>query len=392
MHRTYLDVHILQTVPPSNLNRDETGTPKWATYGGVRRARVSSQAWKRATRVRFAEVLPRSDLAVRTRELVDVITGRLTTASVPAALAADAAMAVVASLGLTTKKTKRQDGRDAHDTEYALFLGHQHIDEITDAVAAHLTRGRPDVKRAVAAADPNAVVAGAQPVDIALFGRMVADVSHLNVDAACQVAHALSTHGVDTEFDYFTTVDEEKASRGDKGAAMIGTVEFNSAVLYRYATVDLPHLASNLGGDWERAVAAATAFADAFVRSMPSGKQNTFANRTLPEVVVLAVRDDQPLNLVGAFEDPVVSDSGFLRESFKRLADHASVVHRLYDATPVLTVATYDPSLGQRLGVADTVGRATPLAQALNAVRARLVAPADAPVPAPAGAGTGEPA
>ncbi|MCL9760950.1 type I-E CRISPR-associated protein Cas7/Cse4/CasC [Frankia sp. AiPa1] len=387
----FLDLHILQTVPPSNLNRDETGTPKWATYGGVRRARVSSQAWKRATRIHFIREIPHTDLAIRTRELVDVFTAGLTGAGVAADIADGAARLVVAALGLKTKKATRPDRREAQDTEFAMFLGQRHIDRIVELVAAGLTAtAKPNAKKVVEAAEPLAVVSGAQPIDVALFGRMVADVTRLHVDAACQVAHALSTHDVDTEFDYFTTVDEVKEARGEAGAAMIGTVEFNSAVLYRYASVNLPSLATNLGGDEQRAAEAATAFADAFIRSMPSGKQNTFGNRTLPEVIVLTARADQPLNLVGAFEEPVVSDGGFLAPSFQHLAEHAAAMYKMYDADPASTAAVYTPRLGTLPQVSDVFGAATPLPEALATMRSRLATLlTDAGTPGHAGSSSG---
>ena len=124
----------------------------------------------------------------------------------------------------------------------------------------------------------------------------------MNVDAAAQVAHAISVHPVETEFDYFTAVDDYLQA-DESGAGMIGTVEFNSSTLYRYATVDVNRLADNLG-DAVAARRAVEAFVESFVRSMPTGKQTTFANRTLPEAVVVMVRDSQPINLVGSLREP----------------------------------------------------------------------------------------
>lgn len=135
-------------------------------------------------------------------------------------------------------------------------------------------------------------------VDVALFGRMVADDANLNVDAACQVAHAISTHAVATEFDYYTAVDDQNPAE-ETGAGMIGTIEFDSATLYRYATINVPALLRSLG-DTEATAQAVEAFVRSFATSMPTGKQNTFANRTAPDAVVVMVRPDRPVNLVGA--------------------------------------------------------------------------------------------
>lgn len=175
-------------------------------------------------------------------------------------------------------------------------------------------------------------------VDLALFGRMVADDAAVNVDASCQVAHAISTHSVENEFDFFTAVDDVKSqdqAETDAGAGMMGTVEFNSSTLYRYATINLDMLRENLGSD-DATVRAVDAFAQAFVKAMPTGKQNTFANRTLPEAIYVSVRDDQPVSLVGAFENAVTSreDTGFLAPSVSRLVKEAADIEDAYGVKP----------------------------------------------------------
>ena len=127
---------------------------------------------------------------------------------------------------------------------------------------------------------------------------MVADAPETSVDAACQVAHAIPTHEVIDQFDYFTAVDDEAQEADERGAGMIGSIEFNSATLYRYAAVDLRELAENLDGDRDRALDLAIAFTRAFATSMPTGRADTFANHTRPEFVLLAVRDAQPVSHV----------------------------------------------------------------------------------------------
>lgn len=153
-------------------------------------------------------------------------------------------------------------------------------------------------------------------MDMALFGRMVASDPSLNYDAAAQVAHSISTHAVQNEFDYFTAVDD-CAPEDSAGAGHLGTVEYNSSTLYRYATVNMVELAHLLGA--EKAAQAVRVFGEAFIRSMPTGKQNSFANRTLPDAVYVTLREDQPVNLCGAFEKPVrKSPEGYAEPSRRR--------------------------------------------------------------------------
>ena len=165
---------------------------------------------------------------------------------------------------------------------------------------------------------------------------MVADNTDLNIDAACQVAHAISTHAAENEYDFFTAVDDEKSrsEEEDAGAGMMGTVEFSSATMYRYATVNIDMLRHNLG-DGQAALRALEVFIRGFCLSMPTGKQNTFANRTVPEAVVVAVREDQPVSLVGAFEEAVPADAarGYVARSVEALARHAATIEDNYGLT-----------------------------------------------------------
>ena len=338
MTRTFVDVHVLQTVPPSNINRDDTGSPKTAYYGGVRRARVSSQAWKRATRTAFEDHLDRSSLGVRTKRVVDLVAERIVELDDNLAeQATQHAAAVLTAAGITLEKPRaktKNKGADAESTEeeseqsqYLLFLSRSQVDQLaTLAVKAAGDGGSVDKKAAKAAADTS------NSVDVALFGRMVADSADLNVDAAAQVAHAISVHAVDNEFDYFTAVDD-KAPEDNVGAGMIGTIEFNSSTLYRYATVDLGALRHNLGDDEATAVAV-EAFVRAFVTSMPAGKQTTFAHRTLPDAVVVQVRTGQPVNLVGAFEEAVETGPGSsrVRRAAERLVTYGQDLDAAFDA------------------------------------------------------------
>lgn len=352
MARTIVDIHVIQTVPPSNINRDDTGSPKTAVYGGQRRARVSSQAWKRATRDAFDTLLDRTELGVRTKRVVELI-GTAITAQDPTLTeerSQELAAAVLNAAGIKTVAARKKGEPD--ESGYLIFLSNQQVTSLAElAVNAAHTAG-PD-KLAIETKDARARADRNHSVDVSLFGRMVADVTDLNVDAAAQVAHALSVHAVNNEYDYFTAVDDHKNNdeAEDAGAGMIGTVEFNSSTLYRYATVDVNRLHDNLG-DVEATRRATEAFVRAFVSSMPTGKQNTFANRTLPDAVLVVVRQSQPINLVGAFEEAVVDGEkgGRIAASIRRLAEHGRELHEAFDEHPV---AAWSFGVGERTAPLD---------------------------------------
>lgn len=324
----HIDVHVLQSVPPSNLNRDDTGSPKTATYGGVRRARVSSQAWKRATRRDFSHFLQADRLGVRTKRAVELLATRIKTlAPLDDAAATALAQAALLAAGLKVKPGRKAKDGDQPLTEYLVFFSHLQLDRLAEVALASPEKVDPKAAKAALRAEHS--------VDVALFGRMVADDANLNVDAACQVAHALSTHAVATEFDYYTAVDDQNPAE-ETGAGMIGTIEFDSATLYRYATINVDALNRNLG-DGESTARAVEAFVKSFATSMPTGKQNTFANRTVPDAVVVMVREGRPVNLVGAFEEPVRGRSGYVAASCEALASYAADVDAAFGGAPTDT-------------------------------------------------------
>ena len=314
--RCYIDIHVLQTVPPSCVNRDDTGSPKTAVYGGVTRARVSSQAWKRAIRQDFRESFAPEQLGSRTKKVLAQVSEELLKLehSLTQEDADEKAENVLKNTGVPLNKMRETD---------ALFFM---SDAQARALAALAISGEDDKDACKAALKDN------PSVDQALFGRMVAADSSLNYDAAAQVAHAISTHAVQNEFDYFTAVDD-RAPEDNAGAGHIGTTEFNSATLYRYATVNVDELALWLG---DKTVDAAKGFVESFCCTMPTGKQNSFANRTMPDAVYLTVRNDQPINLSGAFEKPVRAGmEGYQAASEQRLAEYAAKTYEIFAPTPV---------------------------------------------------------
>ena len=305
----YLDLYALQSVPPSNINRDDTGSPKTAMYGGALRARVSSQAWKHAMREMFSDLLPEGQLGVRTKFVVPLIADRIAAKREDLAeRSVDFAKAVLDATGIKSSETDRKGSDEGTlATGYLVFIANRELDDLADIAISWADGGvdpkKPDSK---SKKDVQKAFKGIQAVDIALFGRMLADASDFNVDACSQVAHAISVNEISQEYDYFTAVDD-CAADDNAGAGMLGTVSFNSSTLYRYATVNVDALMGQLENA-EATACGVAAFVEAFVKSMPTGKQNTFANRTLPNMVAVSLRDDQPINLATAFERPVYAE------------------------------------------------------------------------------------
>jgi CRISPR system Cascade subunit CasC len=377
MSRTIVDIHVLQTVPPSNINRDDTGSPKTAVYGGVRRARVSSQAWKRATRVHFQATLDPSEVGMRTKRVAELVAEQIV-AQAPKLReqANDLATKVLTKAGIKMVEAKAKKGADVVEpalSGYLLFLSARQAHNLAALAVTVGQSADQSVALDAIKGEAKAAADSEHSIDIALFGRMVADQKDLGVDASAQVAHAISVHAVENEFDYFTAIDD-RSPEDQSGAGMIGTVEFNSSTLYRYATVDVNALQDNLGSV-EATAKAVKAFVTSFVRSMPTGKQNTFANRTLPEGVVVIVRDSQPINLVQAFESAVTVSSGQSRvsEACNRLACEAQEIDEAYGEKPVAILVNRHGEATDPLGV---LGKSTPLPELVEGlaelVEARL--------------------
>lgn len=302
----FIDIYAVQNVPPSNINRDETGNPKTAQYGGVLRSRVSSQAWKRAMRNEFKDLLAKDSLGVRTKNAVQLIVAAMVNERPDCTDSAEEyAKSVLAATGVKIEASTRAGAASGKPvTQYLIFIANSEISKLAEIALKWLDEGK-DVQKTDAdmKKEVSAVFHGEQAVDIALFGRMLADAPDLNTDASAQVAHAISVDAIKPEYDYFTAVDDFTED-DNAGAAMIDSVGFNSSTLYRYATVNLNALNEQLG-NVQATAKAASVFVESFIRSMPTGKQNSYANRTLPETCIVAFRENQPINAVSAFEQPV---------------------------------------------------------------------------------------
>lgn len=333
-NRLFIDIHALQTLPPCNINRDDTGSPKTAQYGGSTRARVSSQCWKRAMRTYFKEHSAEENVGVRTLYLVDYIAKKIVT--LDSSISYEDALKI-GEKALNNAGVKTKDGK----AKALFFIGEKQA----TALAQAAIDGVDDKKSLQAILHKNL------PIDIALFGRMLADDPSLNEDASAQVAHAISTHAIQHEFDYFTAIDD-LSPKDNAGAGMLGTVEYNSSELYRYASIALHEFLSQLDDDKEALASAVKLFVKAFVESMPTGKANTFANQTLPHLLLITLRDDRPVNLVSAFEEPVKSTDGYASQSTAKLAQEMAktekIVHKpLVSFYVSLTTSEHMQELGE---------------------------------------------
>jgi CRISPR-associated protein Cas7/Cse4/CasC subtype I-E len=443
--KTFVEIHAVQNFAPSNLNRDDTGAPKDAFFGGSRRARISSQCSKKAVRKYFDNKMnlgtfQPEELADRTKRLLVQLKDKISEKGKPVNEIELKIELALNAMGLKLKGEK---------TEYLLFLGRTEInrlaalieekwDEIGDpkarvaAIKAQLKDGLPagentesklkaifhflkilDDKQYkeddIVAIENNTdeilkilnnhfggiepvgedalsgkakkrkknemaeweskiqdilkegkkgtsalgkaflkVLDGGKAVDVALFGRMLADMPEKNQYAACQVAHAISTHAVEREFDFYTAVDDLKPE-DTAGADMMGTIEFNSACFYRYAVVDWEKFVANLQGDKKLAEKGLQAFLEGFVVAEPTGMQNSFAAHNPPEFIFISVlRNTAPRNLANAFETPIYAKGKSLtKESTDKLSAKAAALDNLYETKPNARFALAEDVFGK---------------------------------------------
>ncbi|MFJ4905257.1 type I-E CRISPR-associated protein Cas7/Cse4/CasC [Streptomyces sp. NPDC093249] len=298
----YIDLHILQTLPYSNVNRDDLGSPKTVTYGGTTRTRVSSQAWKRPTRH-----------AVETRIGQKARRTRRIPLQVAKILAEERKwpedLAELAGVQIVKSTESKLDLDDNATTASLLFLP----DEAAGLLADIAERNRDALEKVLgtkAAAKPQLPkdeiheVLRSRNGSIALFGRMLAEIPGAGVDGSVQVAHAFTTHATSVQADFFTAVDDIDQWASDAGSAHMNTAEYSSGVFYRYATLDLHDLPRNTG-DRDTAGELAGAFLTEFIQSVPSAKKNSTAPHSIPDLVHVVVRSDRPVSLAAAFEQPV---------------------------------------------------------------------------------------
>lgn len=325
MKDLFLELHILQDIPFNCLNRNQDGSPKTALYGGVQRFYVSSQAWKKAVRDFFKERINEEKIGYRTMELGALVEEELINQhQISQKQAKELVNKLMKSLKLKSDKNNKLK---------ALFAVSK--DEIKGL--ANILVSDPENTEALKAALKNL-----PSVDVCLFGRMAADDKDFNVDAACQIAPAISVNEVQMDADFFTAIDDLKKTTG---AGMMGTKEFTTGVIYRYACLSIKALKDNYSGDLPQLVRE---FVKCFVESMPKGMQNGFAANTLPYAVYAVIRDDRPISFVSAFESPVPafeapdsgsfsfeSSSGYKTRAVKQLIKEVNEIYENWASFPV---------------------------------------------------------
>ena len=326
----FIQLHALTIYPPSNLNRDDSGRPKTARFGGVERLRISSQALKRAIRTSDTfKARVGNDRGERTQRLGEEIRKHLVARSIDPAKATAIAREIAGLFGkIKDEKAVDKEGRDistyieqlafvsneeraaALDWAEKLAAGDKLPDKVDDRVAALLRQ----TDRAT---------------DVAMFGRMLADNPDYNREAAVQVAHAITTHRVDVEDDFYTAVDDLKRSTEDAGAGFIGELGFGSGVFYLYACIDRDLLDRNLGGDKALSAKAIAAFVDGLATTSPTGKQASFASRARASYLRIEKGTQQPRTLAAAFLKSIRGDD-LLQLSINELEALATSMNDAY--------------------------------------------------------------
>ena len=331
-----IQIHILQNYAPSNLNRDDTGSPKTAYFGGVQRGRISSQCLKRSIRLSetFADAFQEDDLlATRTKRLPGLVEKALKSLTGDEEVIA-AIVQRVPEIGKAADRSKKstEEEKGVLVTKQLIFLAEN---EILPLAQKLLALYQEKDEKAWAKLDLNKALGASVPrsVDIAMFGRMTTSDAFQDVQAAVQVAHAISTNAVEQEFDYFTAVDDLQPS-AEPGASMIGDVEYNSSTYYKYINVHWDGLVENLGGDVTVARQAVLSLLEAAAIAQPSGKQNTFAAHNLPDLILVEVREKNlPVSYANAFIKPARQDfkHTLMEDAIAKLNDYMTRVGTAYN-------------------------------------------------------------
>ena len=333
----FIEIHVIKNYPYSNLNRDEAGTPKTAVFGGVNRGRISSQSLKRSWRMSFDESFGRSVTSKRTRKMPEVVKDLL----VEKGIDDD-----VASVGMEMlAKSFGSNEKSINTTGQIIPLGVDEINVIAEYMSEVLSSKSADelrdmyLKKDSKEFTPFRKELGKRTekcgnaVDIALFGRMATSEMISDVEAAMQVAHAISTNRVDLEEDFFTAVDD-LLMNDEAGAAMMGVIEHDSCCYYEYACLDMDVLKDNLkyNDDADEIIEKLLpSLIKTIAFANPSGKANTTGSHELPSAILIE-RKDVPYNLSNAFVKPVGSEGeGLIVNSVQTLADYCDLMNRKYE-------------------------------------------------------------
>lgn len=297
----FIQLHLLTSYPPANLNRDDLGRPKTAIMGGAQRLRISSQSLKRAWRSsEIFESSLKGSLGVRTKRQGVEVFETLTKKGVEEKDAAKWAREIAEVFGERESENKDDPLKGLQIKQLFHFSPEElaSIDKLVEKIVR--TKGGPSKD------DLNLLRETHKAVDVGMFGRMLAEAPKFNTDAAVQVAHAITVHEVAVEDDYFTAVDDLNKGEEDAGAGHIGETEFAAGLFYLYVCINCDLLVKNLEDDIELANKGVCALVEAAVKVAPTGKQNSFASRARASYLLAEKGDQQPRSLSVAFLKPVV--------------------------------------------------------------------------------------
>lgn len=327
----FIQVHMLTSYPPANLNRDDMGRPKTAKMGGVDRLRVSSQSLKRAWRTsELFQSAMANHIGTRTKELGHDIYKKLIEGGIKENYAKDWTQVIAGTFGkLKSANAKKPETLEELEIEQLAHISPEErvaVDALVDKLIKE--------KKAPEKEDLQLLRHPEKAVDIALFGRMLASSPLYNVEAACQVSHAISVHPVVIEDDYFTAVDDLNKGDEDRGAAHIGETGFASALFYTYICIDKDLLIENLGEDKELANKAISALLETAIKVAPEGKQNSYASRAYASYVLLEKGNMQPRSLSAAFLKPIKGED-FGQDAYKALEKTCENMDKVYEISGV---------------------------------------------------------
>ncbi|HOO90898.1 MAG TPA: type I-E CRISPR-associated protein Cas7/Cse4/CasC [Syntrophales bacterium] len=332
----FIQLHILASYPPSNLNRDDLGRPKTAIMGGTQRLRISSQSLKRAWRQ--SELLQSAlagHIGIRTKEMGNKVAEALTSGRtladvlndssappkrtpVPEKKAIEWARLITEQFGKLVKK------EDSVKTEQIAHYSPTEIEGIDTLLEECISKGAsPDKEQLSLLRKDHAAV------DIAMFGRMFANTPSFNTEAAVQVSHAITVHDVVVEDDYFTAVDDLNRLETDAGSAHIGQFEFGSGLYYIYVCINRDLLLENLNGDAQMASKAIEALTEACAKVAPIGKQASFASRAYASYILAEKGPYQPRSLAVAFLKPLKTDD-MLTSAISALEETQKKIDKVY--------------------------------------------------------------
>lgn len=325
----FVQLHVLTNYPPSNLNRDDTGRPKTALMGDALRLRVSSQSQKRAWRTSDVfEAALAGHIGTRTKDMGKRLFAQLTAAGVSEKNAREWARQMAGRFGKLKSEKKSDKDEDLQIEQLAHFSPEEieALDELARTCAARGSGPTEDELKLLRT--PR------KAVDIAMFGRMLADNPAYNVEAAVQVAHAITVHKSAVEDDYFSAVDDLNDGLTDKGAAHIGERSYGAGLFYLYICIDRELLAENLGGDKALVNKALAALLHAVTKVSPTGMQNSHASRAYASYVLAEKGDQQPRSLAQAFLKPIKpdDDKSMLEKSVEALSARCENFDKVYGA------------------------------------------------------------